>query len=152
MGTNFKNYEYTEWFSADQMHETSKVWLSELKFIKDEHHFFEDLITSFTYQILAFGKFSDTTEIIDAINKSEKQNIILIQTIKSHKKELKIMVDGMDQLKEEKAYIKAHKDLIISVTNYLKDYKSLKTQLFKIIKNIKKEDKQRHLLDKREIK
>lgn len=131
------------------MHEASKEWLSELNFIKDEHLFFEDLITQFTSQLIAFGNFSSNKEIIDAINRSQKQNNTLVEAVKVHENELKIMVDEIDQIEEEKAYTKEHSDLIIAITEFLKEYKLLKTQLFDIIKSIKKEDKNRHLLDRK---
>nr|WP_321244026.1 hypothetical protein [uncultured Psychroserpens sp.] len=141
--------KYVEWLSADEMHQASQEWLSELRFIKDEHLFFEDLITSFTTLIIDSDRFSDTKEIIDVINRSQKQNNILIEAIKIHENELQIMVDGIDQIEEEKAYTKAHSDLIIAISEYTKEYKSLKTQLFEIIKSIKKEDKLRHLIAKK---
>lgn len=141
--------KYTEWLDADEMHEASKEWLSELNFIKDEHLFFEDLVTQFTSQLIAFGNFSSNKEIIDTINRSQRQNNTIIEAVKIHKNELQIMVDGIDQLEEEKAYTKEHSDLIVAITEFLKEYKSLKTQLFDIIKNIKKEDKNRHLLDRK---
>jgi hypothetical protein len=141
--------KYIEWLDTDEMHEASKEWLSELNFIKDEHLFFEDLVTQFTSQLLAFDNFSNNKEIVDAINRSQKRNNTLIEAIKIHENELQLMVDGIDQLEEEKAYTKEHSDLIIATTDFLKEYRTLKTQLFDIIKNIKKEDKNRHLLDRK---
>jgi len=141
--------KYTEWLDADEMHETSKEWLSELNFIKDEHLFFEDLIKSFTLQMIEPEKFSHNKEIIDAINRSQKKNNLLIEAVKVHENELEVMVDGIDQLEEEKAYTKEHSDLIIAITEFLKEYKSLKTQLFDIVKSIKKEEKNRRLLDRK---
>lgn len=140
---------YVEWLSAEQMHEASKEWLSELEFIRDEHHFFEDLITSFTTPIIESGKFSDTKEIIDEINRSNKQNNQLIKTVITHINKLQIMVDKIDQLEEEKAYAAEHKALITTIATFLKEYKSLKRQLFEIIKRIKKEEKFKHLIDKK---
>lgn len=141
--------KYIEWLDADEMHEASKDWLSELNFIKDEHLFFEHLVTQFTSQLIASKKFSDTKEIIDAINRSQKRNNTLIEAIKIHENELQVMVDDIDQLEEEKSYTKEHRDLIIATTEFLKEYRKLKAQLFDIIKTIKKEDKGRHLLDRK---
>ncbi|WCO02850.1 hypothetical protein [Psychroserpens ponticola] len=140
---------YVEWLSPKDMHLASQEWLSELKFIKDEHLFFEDLITTFTSQLIESGKFSENKEIIDAVNRSQKRNNLLIEAIKVHENDLQIMVDGIDQLDEEKAYTKEHSGLMIAIADFLKEYKSLKTQLFSIIKKIKKEDKQKHLIDKK---
>ena len=149
MKTTQKNLRFVKWLSSEEMHEASKQWLSELNFVKDEHLFFEDLVTQFTSQLIAFGNFSSNEEIIDAINLSQKQNNTLIEAVKIHKNELQIMVDQIDQLEEERAYAKEHSDLIIAITKFLKEYRSLKTQLFDIIKNIKKEEKNRYLLDRK---
>jgi hypothetical protein len=143
--TTIQKY-YAEWLSADQMHEASKEWLSELRFINDEHSFFEDLITKFTSELLEFGKFSDKIEIIDAINWSQMQNNLLIEAVKKHENELLIMVDGINQIEEEESYRKEHKDLVIDINDFLKYYKALKMQLFDIIKKIRKEEKTRRLL------
>lgn len=140
---------YIEWLNAEQMHEASKEWLSELRFIRDEHLFFEDLITSYTLQLIAPDKFADNKEIIDVFNESQKRNNSIIEAVKIHENELKIMVDGINQIEKEKAYIQEHKDLIVIINDFLKEYKLIKKQLFEIIKNIKKEEKLRRLLDKK---
>ena len=59
------------------------------------------------------------------------------------------MVDGIDQLKEEEAYKKEHRRLIIDISDFKKNYRILKKQLFDIIKSIKKEEKQRRLIDRK---
>lgn len=149
MKTTQTQLQYVQWLSADEMHQMSKEWLSELNFIKDEHVFFEYLVTEFTSQLLVFDDFNSNKEIIDCINRSQKQNDALIEAVKIHENELQIMVDGINQLEEEKAYIKEHSDLIVAISEFLKEYKSLKTQLFDILKDIKKEDKNRYLLDRK---
>ena len=140
---------YVKWLSADDMHKASQEWLSELRFIKDEHLFFDDLITLYTSNLLDAVAFSYIQELIDVLNRSQKQNNVLIEAILLHEKELQIMVDGKDQLEEEKAYTKEHRDLILAIAEYLKEYKTLKSQLFDLIKKVKKEEKQKHLIDKK---
>lgn len=149
MDTTNTTIKYVEWLSADQMHKATKEWLSELLFIKDEHLFFEDLIKSYTLQLIAPDKFMDNKEIIDVVNRSQKHNNLLIEAVKVHKNELEIMVDGINQTKEEKAYRNSHRGLIIKIKEFELNYRILKTQLFEIIKSIKKEDKRKHLLDKK---
>ena len=140
---------YIEWLSPEEMHKGSKEWLSELEFVKDEHLFFEDLIKSFTLQLIKPEKFAHNKEIIDAINKSQKRNNLLIEAVTLHESALHIMVDGIDQLNEEEAYKKEHRGLIIKINEFLKHYRSLKMQLFDIVKKIKKEEKIRLLIDRR---
>ncbi len=139
---------YVEWLSVDEMHKGSKEWLSQLEFVKDEHLFFEDLIKSYTLQLIQSEEFAHNKEIIDAINKSQKRNHLLIEAVRVHENKLQILVDGIDQPKEEEAYKKEHRGLIIKISEFLKNYRSLKMQLFDIIKNIKKEEKRGRLIDK----
>ncbi|WP_339917944.1 hypothetical protein [Yeosuana marina] len=138
--------KYIEWLNAELMHEESSKWLSELRFIKDEEHFFEDLIKLFTLQLIDSKNFSKSKEIVDLLKSLRIKNTELIATVTSHERNLKIMVDGKDQLKEEEAYKDRHRELLIAVKRYFKEYRSLKAQLFKTVKGIMKSEKQKRLL------
>lgn len=147
MITTKTQVKYLEWLSADEMYEESKKWLSELSFIKDEHLFFEDIIKTYTLQLINDKEFSETKEIVDVLNKSQKRNNLLIESVKTHKNDIKILLDGIDQPKEEENFKKEHKDLIILVSDFFKDYKAIKTHLFRMIKKIMKSEKLR-LIDR----
>ncbi|GGK28025.1 hypothetical protein GCM10007962_22870 [Yeosuana aromativorans] len=137
---------YIEWLNAEMMHEESVKWLSELKFIKDEERFFEDLIKLFTLQLIDSKNFSKSKDTVKLLKALRLKNQELINAIIVHEKELKIMVDGKNQLKEEAAYKEEHRDLLILVKRYFKEYRKLKIQLFKTIKDIMKSEKQKRLL------
>ncbi|MBC8757044.1 hypothetical protein H2O64_20395 [Kordia sp. YSTF-M3] len=148
MKTTQTTANYIKWLSPEDIHKASLAWLSELNFVKDEHLFFEDLIKTYTIELLEFKDFSSDKEMVDAINRSEKQNNILIDAVIAHEKKLKVLVDDIDQPEEEKEYKEVHKKLAIEIDQFLEEYKMLKTQLFTIIKEIKKEIKYRTLLDR----
>jgi GTP-binding protein EngB required for normal cell division len=141
-----KTHDIIEFLSAEEMHEASLGWLRELEFIKDEHLFFEDMITSFSLQLIQNKGFEQNVEIIDIINASQKRNNSLIKIIKKHDKNLRLLVDGIDQIKEETVYKQEHRNLIEVINEHLKEYKSLKTQLFAIIKGVIKKEKQKKLM------
>lgn len=149
MKTTQTAVNYIEWLSAEEMHKQSLAWLSELNFIKDEHLFFEDLIKTFTIELLELQDFSNDKEIVDAINRSEKRTIQFIEAVIAHEKGLQIMVDEIDQPKDEKAYKEAHKKLAIEINQFLQEYRMLKSQVFTIITAVKKEKKYRTLLDRK---
>ena len=73
----------------------------------------------------------------------------LLEIVKTHSNDLEILVDGINQPKEEASYKKEHKGLVLLISGFFIDYKNLKTDLFQIIKDILKEEKQRHLIDKK---
>ena len=145
----YTNVKYTEWLSADEMHEESKKWLSELEFYKEEQWFFEDLIRSYTLQILDHDHFEESKNHIDKLTEIVEQTQMLINTVKSHEKELSIMVDGIDQIEEEKAYRQEHRNLIKMFDEFKVRYLTLKTKFFGLIKTVMKEGKQKRLLDKK---
>jgi hypothetical protein len=146
MKTTKKQPKYVEWLNAEDMHQASRNWLSELNFIKDEQHFLEDLIKSYTLQLIDNSNFEKSKKIVDGLNKLQKKNKSLIKAVNIHESDLKIMVDGIDQIKEEQAYKNKHRELIIYVSKYLKDYRALKAKLFDVIKAVMKKGKQKRLL------
>lgn len=148
MKTIHTNAKHTEWLSAGDMHDASKIWLSELEFCKEEQLFFEDLIRSFTLQILSNHHFEESKKLIEKLSKIVKQTQVLINAVKSHESELTIMVDGIDQIQEESAYRKEHRNLIELIGEFKKRYQLLKTRLFSLIKLVMKEGKHQRLIDR----
>jgi len=138
--------KYVEWLNAEVMHENSIEWLSELRFINDELLFFDDLIKSYTLQLIDSKHFNETKKVIDKLEVSRKKTNNLIRVIKTHEKKLKIMVDGINQTTEEKDYKNEHREIIIKVNEFLKKQKNLKKEFFSLIKSILKEQKQKLLL------
>lgn len=139
-----KKGKYIEWLNADVMHEASREWISELRFIKREQSFLEDLIKSYTLQLIDSKRFLESKKIIDDLDVFKKNNKIFIEILKKHENKLQIMVDGIDQPKKESLYKEEHRKLTIKINSFFNNYRKLKTALFTLIIDIKK--KQKHLL------
>lgn len=144
MKTEQAKPKYVAWLSAETMHKSYRKWLSELMFIKDEQLFFNDLIKSYTLPLIDAKNFEKSKKLIDYLSAIQKRTDVLIESVKTHETDLKIMVDGINQPKEEQAYKKEHKGLIILISEFHLEYNALKTQLFKLVKSIIKT--QKHLL------
>ncbi|WP_298493577.1 hypothetical protein [uncultured Algibacter sp.] len=142
----FKVKKYEAWLSTEIMHSSSIKWLSELKFAKDEQLFFDDLIKSYTLQLIDSKHFAESKKIVSQLVAQQKETDELISKVLDHEKGLNIMVDGINQIKEENAYKDEHGKLIIVMSEFSKKYKVLKSQLFTLIKSIIKEGKQKRLL------
>lgn len=147
MKTKEKKVKYVEWLNADVMHEASLKWLSELEFIKDELKFFDDLIKSYTLSLIDSKHFEDSKKLVDELTEFHKKTENLIKIVKIHERGLKIMVDGINQFEAERIYKEEHRGLIIKINAFLEKIKKFKTQLFKLIKDIIKEQKQKRLLE-----
>lgn len=146
MKTKKVHPKYVEWFSAEVMHENSNEWLSDLKFINDELLFFDDLVKTYTLQLIDSKHFNESKIIIDKLDALHKKNNSLIRIIQKHINNLKIMVDGVIQPDEEDIYKNEHRELIIKVNEFIKKCRKTKKDLFDLIKNILKEQKQKLLL------
>ena len=146
MKTKPLKYSYVEWLSAEEMHETSKQFLSELNFIKDEQLFLNDLVKSFTLQLIDTDIFEESKKVIDQIQRFEKDMETLLKKVRAHENQLQIMVDDIDQLTMEKAYIVTHKELLNDVNEYVVKYRKVKERLFKVVSSVMKREKQKRLL------
>lgn len=147
MKTKKQVYRYLEWKSPEEMHHTSLEWISELKFIKDEKLFLNNLIKSYTLQITSLGLFEESRKLVTAISNAELELDLLLKKVRIHENQLSIMLDDVDQPKMEKAYTETHRDLIFTIDNYLMEYRKLKGNLFQMISKVMKKEKQKRLLN-----
>lgn len=146
MKTKQPNPKYIEWRSPEELHETSLYWISELKFIKDEQHFLEELIENHTLQLLSKVIFNKSKLVVKALSISKKNIEPLLKKIINHHNELTILLDGIDQPIEEKKYKEEHRKLMVAVNDFLKEYREVKRNTFDLIKTIIKQSKQKRLL------
>lgn len=140
-----KKYRYTQWMSAEEMHEDTKQWASELKFIRDEQLFLNELVRSFTLQLVDPDLFSTSRKLLDILQEVEKNIVPLFKKVEVHRKQLYIIVDGIDQLKMEKAYIETHHDLKVAMYNYIHRYRGIKKSLFELFATILKNEPKKRL-------
>ncbi len=147
MKTIMPDIKYIESKSPVELHVESLNWISELKFIKDEQRFLDELLKSYTIQLIENQDFSKNKEIISHLSKLEKNGEELLKKIINHENELLILVDGIDQIKEEKHYRFLHSTYIMQVTNYFNEYKDVKREIFNVVKKIMKHEKQKKLLN-----
>ena len=129
MESNKTKAKYQEWLSPEVIHIATLNWLSELKFIKDENLFFDDLIKSYTLQLIEAKNFKKGQVIINELNDIKKETKQILEVVSMHEKALQILVDGIDQIKEEEAYRKEHLRLIIDVNNFQKKHREIKKRI-----------------------
>lgn len=146
MKTRFK---YIKWLSANEMHEDSKEWLSELNFMLNEHDFMLKLVANNAVKLIENKNIKDKTELIDSINRSLKNNDELITKVTDHEHKLEIMVDGINQPKEEELYKDTHRILADEIYSFLKNFKTIKTYLFDKIIDYKKQEKFEKMIDEK---
>ncbi|WP_435625293.1 hypothetical protein [Flagellimonas sp.] len=141
-----KNKQYQEWFSADEMHQESKRWLSQLAFIKDEQKFLDNIVKDYTLDVLDGDFFQQVKDSSDALLTSKKNMQLLHVKIRLHENQLIIMLDDIDQIKMESAYLETHKRLAKEMVEHMEKYEVAKLYIFKVISEIMKKRKRKKLL------
>ncbi|MGB5666700.1 MAG: hypothetical protein WBM53_07620 [Maribacter sp.] len=147
MKTKTQKHRYIKWKSPEEMHDTTIHWISELKFVKDEQRFLNDLVRSYTLSITSLGIFEESRKLVTAISNSELEVKQFLKRVQIHENQLSIMLDDVDQPKMEKAYTETHRDLLTEIDACLVNYRKLKGSLFKMISKVIKKEKQKRLLN-----
>ena len=142
-----KIHRYIEWISPEDMHTQTVQWLSELKFVRDEQLFLNNLVKHYTVQLVDARHFDESKKIVGSIVDAEKELKSLMKKIQAHENQLEIMVDEIDQPKMERAYKETHRELIGEMQRYLDVYRALKKKLFHLISKVMKKEKQKRLLN-----
>ncbi len=136
-----------EWLSAEELHNDSRNWRSHLEFTRDEQLFLNDLIGSHVLDLVDSEAFKKARPLITSLEKMEKDWNNLFKKVQLHENQLQIMVDDVDQLKMEEAYLTTHMELTNEVETYFETYRSVKTKIFKLISSLLKKRKQKRLLN-----
>ena len=98
METKSNKRRLKEWFSAEELHEESKKWFSELKFARDEQKFLNTMVKDYTLDIIDSDMFKSVQPLVQSLNQSEKDLVDLFKRVQLHENQLQIMVDDIDQL------------------------------------------------------
>lgn len=146
METTGNDYKYIEWKNSEEMHFSSVQWISELNFIKDEHLFFEDMLKEYTLPIIESHLFPKVKELINRLTESKQMATNILNKTTKHKNGLQIMIDGINQIEEEKKYKEDHKHLLKEVHEFSKEYNALKKEIFQTVSQALKHQKQKRLL------
>ena len=77
-------HRYIEWIDSEEMHRTTLLWLSELRFMKDEQLFLNNLIKHYTVQLVDSKIFGKSKVIVIALTALEKQVIALMKKVQAH--------------------------------------------------------------------
>ncbi len=125
-----KKYSYIEWIDAEEVHQQSKKYFSELSFIKAEQQFLNTLLQSFATIPIDEKQLGQIISFRKALAENERRLITIFKQVQKHMNQLEIMMDDTDQLEMEKAYVKTHQNLFKRVYKFLFDYRTIKEKGF----------------------
>ncbi len=131
--------------STDEIHNDSKLWLSEISFIKDEIRFLNHLLSSNYIDFLSTGMRKKIDTLVKKIDDEKKIGNILFKEIKHHERTLYNLIETK-QFSNKTNFIETHKKFEREIFIYSKKYKKLKRNIFKIVEDIMRKKEQKILL------
>lgn len=127
------------------MYQATTRWISELKFIADEEHFFEELILDYTLAFLDKEHIAKFKKTEDSLKKNQKMGADLLQHLQVHRNRLQELLDDIKIPNEYETYRNKHLDWAIQ-TNTLKERnRKLKKELFVVLRKYLKKNKQKKI-------
>lgn len=141
-----------DWFdrekNTEELHQDSRLWVSEIHFIKDEIRFLEHLLSANYIDFLAKGLHKKIDESVKQISVEKDVGTALLGLINDHEKILSELIKT-DSVTSNINFIENHKKLEIEVNAFIKKYKNLKQEIFKTVENVMKKKDQKKLSGKK---
>jgi hypothetical protein len=147
MEINKAHIKYIEWRSIEELHEEILNCISELRFTKDEQQFLEDLVLNHTMGLLAGKSYELSRNIITRLTNSRDNLGPLLKKMMSHNNDLQSLLDEITNIEEMEDFKKLHNQLMSEFIVYNSQFKKVKKQIFKLIKQVLKEKRQMKLLN-----
>jgi len=128
-----------------KLHEQNITWLNELDFVHDEHIFLEHLLSSYFLDLSSKELFEPTKKLIQKLNDVEKMGNELEDEIQTHNKQVATLLESL-QLSGKKDVVNGHRIILKDFETFHLNYKYVKKKIYRMIKEIMKEHKQKLLI------
>ncbi|GAB5399980.1 MAG: hypothetical protein Aureis2KO_15650 [Aureisphaera sp.] len=140
-----QTYRFVEWSSPAELHEATMDWKSELQFIKVEQLFLNQLIGNHILELTSEDILKEAQGLIGELLREEREVNELTKKVNTHSNQLEILVDGVNQIQEEKRFKEAHYFLKMEVITYFTNYKETKRKIFQLIQGLMKKKKRKQI-------
>jgi len=138
-------YKFVQWCSPQELHKACLNWISNLEFIRDEQVFLNDVIKNYTLDLLTDELYQKTVQLSNQLQQEEKQITMLLDKLQVHRNGLMLMLDGVDQIEQEKKYREDHFQLKMEIASYEFDYRCTKKEIFDLVAFMFKQRKPKQL-------
>ena len=148
MSTPFLNkqkFRYLEWNDAADIHDATVLWKSQLEFIATEQAFLSELLSEHTLQLLSHNGYEQTKHISAQLDDHMNKLPELRKQLAEHFNKVVILLDGKDELKKERAFQDAHLSLGTTMEDYFDSFRSLKQEVFNVMKKVFANSKQKRI-------
>ena len=131
--------------SAEELHEDSKIWNSEIEFIHDEMRFLNNLMASKYIDFLEYDLEKETKKLASSIETEQKIGNELHDLIIKHENSLAGLIET-NSVKANTHYKDIHEKLASEMLFFTKKYRKVKRQIFKVVEEIMQRKEQKKLM------
>jgi len=139
------NYNFVQWSNPEELHGDCQQWISILQFIKDEQVFLNDLVKNYTLQLLSEELYERATHFISLLRKEETEVVKLLEKVQNHCNGVYVLLDGVDEIRQEKKYKEAHYYRKMEVAVYEQEYRKTKKEIFNMVKTIMRKESHKRI-------
>jgi hypothetical protein len=136
-------YKIVQWSTPEELHAECLEWVSQLKFIRDEQRFLDELIKKYTISLILKDVYEDFLKLVGELKTEEKELAKLLKRVKEHKNNIEVLLDRTIDEREGAAYKEIHYYLKVEVYSYNQKYRKIKSKLFKKIKEFMKRERRK---------
>ena len=145
MKTKIKKDWYGRLKSIEELHNDSRLWLSEIDFVNDEIRFLNHLLSSNYIDFLDAGLLNKTKELIVKISDEKEAGTSLYKLIRDHERKLSDLIETKS-VTNNKNYLQVHEKFERKIDRYFKKNKEIKKQIFKIVEKVMRKKEQKKLI------
>jgi hypothetical protein len=127
-------------------HAVAKHWKSDVQFFEDELNFFRLLIDKHLALLIEPGNIEQTRAIVTDITKLENERTKLDQAIDHHIQHIVLLVENPFAQNAQECKSE-HEKLESSVASFVKKFRTVKMEVFKLTERIIHSEKAKRLID-----
>ena len=147
MKTVHTHLKYIKWHSPEDLHEDNKRCVLELKFIINELDFLKVLVIEYTLDLISQERFDNSRIIVTKLTHLRKEINGLVSKIQVHTNNLQTLLDAIKDTGKLQDYKVIHYKLMFKAVALNAKFKTLKKEIFSLIKEILKINKSKRLLN-----
>ncbi len=137
-----------DWFgrtkSIEELHNDSRLWISNINFIIDETRFLKRLLSTNYIDCLEAGLFKKIENFVQKLSTEKKKAKTLLLLIQEHENTLNCLIKSNSVLSNIN-FTETHKKLEKEIVVFTKINKRLKKQIFEIVEQVMHKKHQKKL-------
>lgn len=127
--------------SKDYLLISTKKWTTEIEYINIEQAFYKEFFTEHIVDLCKSQNFQKAKLLLKGLEHENKLGNELLLSIKDHTVNLSLLIENI-YLKREDNFRENHEFLKNEVINYIDNFKYLKEQVFDLVLQVMKKEKQ----------